>query len=148
MIQSAGMVMDRTVRTAVVALTLAVGFAGAVTAGPVEDGVTAYKRGDYATALRLWRPAADQGDARAQYNLGTMYYAGRGVGQNYATSASWYRKAADQGDAKAQCNLGTLYATGRGVPLNPAAAVNWFRKAADQGNADAQDFLAACRTGG
>jgi hypothetical protein len=44
MIQSAGVVMDRTFRTAVVALALAVGFAGAVTAGPVEDGVSDAKR--------------------------------------------------------------------------------------------------------
>ncbi len=37
----------------------------------------AYNRGDYATALRIFRQLADQGDARAQYNLGYMYANGK-----------------------------------------------------------------------
>jgi hypothetical protein len=37
-------------------------------AGPYEDGLATHKRGDYATALLLWRPLADQGDADAQLN--------------------------------------------------------------------------------
>ena len=32
-------------------------------AGPYEDGVAAYNRGDYATALKIWRPFAEKGDA-------------------------------------------------------------------------------------
>ena len=47
-------------------------------AGPLEDANAAYNRGDYATALRLLRPLADQGDASAQYNLGVMYDNGQG----------------------------------------------------------------------
>ena len=38
-----------------------------------DEGLAAYKRGDYATALREWRPLAAQGDAKAQNNLGVMY---------------------------------------------------------------------------
>ena len=51
---------------------------GAV-AGPLEDAWTAYQSGDYATALRLWRPRAAQGVALAQNNLGLMYYNGQGL---------------------------------------------------------------------
>ena len=54
-------------------LILVVCAAGPAVAGPFEDGATAYAKGDYGTALRLWRPLAEQGDARAQYNLGLMY---------------------------------------------------------------------------
>ncbi len=43
---------------------------GGAAAGPLEEGFAAYDRGDYATALRLFRPLAEQGDADAQYNLG------------------------------------------------------------------------------
>ena len=39
-------------------------------AGPLEDGKAAYERKDYATALRLLRPLAERGDARAQGGLG------------------------------------------------------------------------------
>ena len=48
-----------------------------------DEGVAAYDRGDYATALEEWRPIAEQGNADAQYNLGNMYYNGRGVPQDY-----------------------------------------------------------------
>ena len=37
-------------------LILFVCAAGPAVAGPLEDGYAAYNRGDYATALRLWRP--------------------------------------------------------------------------------------------
>jgi hypothetical protein len=65
-------------------VVLALCLAAPVAAGPFEDGVAADKRGDYATALRLWRPLADQGDASAQNNLGFMYENGHGVPQDYA----------------------------------------------------------------
>ena len=44
-----------------------------------EKGLDTAKRGDYATALREWKPLAEQGDADAQYNLGLMYANGHGV---------------------------------------------------------------------
>jgi len=55
------------------------------------------------------RKAAEQGDAKAQYNLGAMYDNGRGVPQNDAEAVAWYRKAAEQGEAKAQSDLATKY---------------------------------------
>jgi TPR repeat protein len=50
-----------------------------VRAGPLEDGIAAYRSGDYATALRILRPLAEQGNAAAQLNLGSMYAHGQGV---------------------------------------------------------------------
>src|SRR6266480_1663893 len=111
---------------------------GTAVGGPFEDGVAAYQRGDYAIALQSYRKAADQGDARAQNNLGAMYESGRGVPQSYTEAIRWYRLAADQGYANAQNNLGSMYIYGRGVPQNYAEAMKWYRLAADQGNARAQ----------
>ena len=68
----------------------------------------AYERGEYAAALRLARPAADQGNANAQTWIGVLYANGQGVSQDYAEALRWYRKAADQGNATAQNNLGRL----------------------------------------
>ncbi|GAB6068870.1 hypothetical protein JCM13664_21910 [Methylothermus subterraneus] len=48
-----------------------------------DEGLAAANRGDYATALKEWRPLAEQGDAVAQYNLGVMYDNGLGVPQDY-----------------------------------------------------------------
>ena len=114
----------------VLAVGLVGAIAGAALAGPFEDAVVAHGRGDYATAERLFRLLAEQGNAAAQFNLGVMYNDGRGVPQNDAEAVKWFRKAADQGAAPAQFNLGNMYNDGRGVPQNDAEAVKCFRKAA------------------
>ncbi len=99
------------------------------------DGVAAFDRGDYETAMREFRPLAEQGDARAQFNLGAMYLNGWGVAQNHAEALKWYRLAAEQGAADAQFILGFMYGTGRGVARDYVAAGRWYRKAAEQGAA-------------
>ncbi len=106
-----------------------------------NEGVAAYERGDYATALREFRSLAAQGYAHAQHNLGVMYENDQGVPQDYAEAVRWYRKAAAQGYARAQNNLGGMYHGGKGVPQDYAEAVRWYRKAAEQGFTEAQDNL-------
>ncbi len=96
------------------------------------EGFAAYQRGDYATALREWRPLAEQGNANAQTNLGFMYDKGQGVPQDYAEAVKWYRKAAEQGNASAQNNLGFMYGTGKGVPQDYMQAHLWYNLAASR----------------
>ncbi len=81
---------------------------------------------------------ADQGFAKAQYNLGVSYATGRGVAQDDAAAVNYFRTAADQGNAEAQNYLGVMYQKGRGVAQHEPTAVNWYRKAADQGLSQAQ----------
>ncbi len=118
-------------------------FVGSVTAYAAEFdvGVKAYQRGDYATAIQIFRQFADRGNAIAQNNLGLIYDYGKGVAQDYAEAAKWYRKAADQGYVRAQSNLGVMYDKGWGVAQDYGEALRWYRKAADQGYALAQDNL-------
>jgi TPR repeat protein len=111
---------------------------GVVFAGPLEDGLAVYDHGDYATALPLLRPLAQQGDARAQFDLGSMYDLGNGVPQDFKEAMKWYRLAAAQGDSQAQTNLGLMYVQGNGVPQDFAQAMKWFRLAAIQGFSPAQ----------
>ena len=115
-------------------------FVGSMTAHAADFsmGYEAYQRGDYATALRIFRQLAEQGDASAQYNLAFMYDNGRGVTQDYAEAMRWYRKAAGQGEASAQYNLGVIFFKGQGVTQDYAEAMKWFRIAADQGHVRAQ----------
>ena len=91
--------------------------------------------------VKWYQRVANQGSAKAQFNLGLMYDAGQGVPQNYAEAVKWYRMAADQGDAAAQSKLGFIYANGQGVPQNYAEAVKWYQMAADQGDVAAQSNL-------
>ena len=99
-----------------------------------QKGLDAVQRGDYTTALREWKPLAEQGVAFAQYNLGEMYANGQGVPQNYKTAVKWYRLAAKQGIAVAQYNLGTMYDKGQGVLQDYVRAYMWFNIAASSGN--------------
>ena len=110
-------------------------------AGDVSDGVAAAQKGDFATALNLWQPLAERGDAAAQYNLGLMYDNGQGVAQDYKAAVKWYTAAAEQGLAKAQSNLGVMYDNGQGVAQDYKAAMKWYTAAAEQGNANAQSNL-------
>ena len=57
--------------------TLSTGYAQVAAADPLDDAAVAYDRKDYATALRIIRPLADKGDARAQYDLGVIYAEGK-----------------------------------------------------------------------
>jgi TPR repeat protein len=94
----------KVLRATLTALLILVSGAGAAVAGSWKDGNAAYNRGDYATALRLYRALADQGDSSGQNSLGFMYAMGNGVPQNHAEALKWYRLAADQGEPLAQDN--------------------------------------------
>jgi TPR repeat protein len=62
-------------------------------------GFDYYKAQNYAEALKWYHKAADQGEARAQANLGFMYNKGQGVTQDNIEAIKWYQKAAIQGHA-------------------------------------------------
>ena len=101
-------------------------------AEPYKDALAAWRRGEYATAYRLWQPLADEGDSDAQFYLGFMNEYGQGVARNGLEAIRWYRKAADQDHAFAQFRLGDLYSSGEGSPPNDTEAAQWYRLAADQ----------------
>src|SRR6266478_7266201 len=75
------------------------------TAGPWEDCMAAYNRGDYVPAIRLFRPLAEQGNAKAQNVLGVMYRRGQGVARNSVHAFVWFSRAAARGDATAKAEL-------------------------------------------
>jgi TPR repeat protein len=110
---------------------------GVALADQFEDSIAAYDRGDYATAVRLLRPLAEQGNAQAQNGLGAMYYNGKGIAQDFKEAVKWYRLAAAQGYASAQVNLGAMYYEGQGVAEDFIRAYMWFSIAAAKGNSDA-----------
>ena len=89
----------------------------------------AYDRADYKTALAVWMPSAEAGDADAQANVGEIFERGLGGSPNYEAAAIWYKKAAEQGNARGQFNLGTLYEQGLGVEKDKLQALNLYRQA-------------------
>ena len=107
-------------------------------AAPLEEGIDAYRAKDYLKAAQLWQPLAEQGNAVAQYRLGTLYAEGKGVVQNDATAFMWMQRAATQGNADAQYDVGASYIEGVGVQKSAAEAAKWFLRAANQGMVYAQ----------
>ena len=126
--------MKNLTTTLYLTLVLLLGSAGASWGNDFLKGLNAYHSGDFATALREWKPLAEQGDPPSQYNLGFMHYKGEGVPQDYKTAVKWYTLAAEQGDSNAQNNLGVMYANGRGVPEDLVYAHMWFSISALNGN--------------
>lgn len=129
--------MTRTFKKIFAIIILSLSFSATVDAGPFEDAGVAYDRGDYATAIRLYRQMAEQGNGNAQFGLGTMYEKGLGVAQDYVEAANWYRRAANQGHPTAQFNLGSMYDSGRGVARDEVLAHTWLNLSVAQGNKDA-----------
>jgi hypothetical protein len=107
---------------------------GTPAAADFAKGLAAAERGDYTTALKEWRPLAEQGNPDAQYNLGIMYRHGEGVTQDYKVAIKWFKLAAEQGNASAQSNLGAIYDQGLGITQDSSAAFKWFKLAAESGN--------------
>ncbi len=130
-----------------IAISLALAFLVALpaTAQDFQKGVAAYTRGDYATAIREWRPLVTKGNAKAQHNLGFMYFYGEGVSQSYSVAMRWWHKAAEQGYAKAQFSIGATHALGYGVHRDYVLAHKWLSLSAAQDDRNAiglRNFLA------
>ncbi len=87
--------------------------------------------------------AANDGDGKAQIEIGKLYYEGKSVPQSYAEALYWFRSAAGKGEAGAKFWLGLLYESGHGVTKDETAASNLYRQGAelDPGDAKAQFSL-------
>lgn len=109
----------------------------------LEEAEDAFRARDYATALNLLKPLAEQGNPRAQNGLGMIYGQGLGVERDLRKAVMWHRRAAEQGYARGQYFLGLMYADGAGVPKDPVQAVEWLSRAAEQGDAGAAFSLGA-----
>jgi uncharacterized protein len=99
-----------------------------------EAGLDAYKKGDYVTAAKEWRPLADDGSAAAQLNIGLLYLDGKGVPQDYGEAVTWLRRSAEQDNTEAQHDLGALYGTGLGVKRDYVQAYKWMNICAAKGH--------------
>ena len=88
--------------------------------------------------MNLATPAAEKGDAAAQFRYAEMLRDGRGVKKNVLEAVAWTRKAADAGHAAAQCQMGLFYMNGLGVDRDEEKAVEWLKRAAAKNHLQAQ----------
>ena len=120
-----------------IALAFLMTFSLPVMAQDFQKGFAAYNAGDFATALKEWKPLAEAGDASSQYNLGYMYTMGEGVLKDYKEAVKWYRLAAEQGFPKAQSFVGLMYEYGNGVLQSNVMAHMWYNIASANGHSKA-----------
>ena len=122
----------------IAALVLAAGCAGP----NYQAGMKHYRPENAAQAVAELKPLAEQGDADAQFKLGSLYYQGLGLPQDYKEAIIWLRKAAEQRNVYAQVTLGTIYAEGvRGaIEKDYPQALMWFIFAAAEGDKEAMEF--------
>ncbi len=97
---------------------------------------TVSDRANLQTSLKVWLDAAQDGDAKAQYFVGTIYEKGPKGKPDYVLAAVWYQKAAEQGHRQAAMNLGRLYETGSGVAKDQPTASKWYAKASGMNKSD------------
>ena len=86
--------------------------------------------------------SAEQGDAKAQFQLAKCFEAGAGVAADPKQAMEWYTKSAKQGFAEAQYALGMIYAYGMNVPQDYEKAMVWYYRAAEQNHVEAQYMVA------
>jgi TPR repeat protein len=105
-------------------------------AGPWEDGMASYNRGDYVPAIRVFRALAAQGNAKAQSVLGVMYRRGQGVARNSAHAFVWFSRAAARGDAGAKAELREVSQTMTSEELSQARELTQACEASDYRNCE------------
>jgi TPR repeat protein len=120
---------------------LALASAGVASADLAEDARSAARVRDFARAAALWTQLADAGDHDAQYQLGSLYRAGRGVKQDAKQAFRWWLASAEGGDARSQFCVAGMYRDGWGTAPDRQAALRWFRAAAAQKHAGAIEKL-------
>ncbi len=135
----------RNLLTALVAAAF-IGFSPLCLGEDYATGQDAFDVGDYETALAIWQPLADAGDADSQFGMGMLYASGFGVAMDDTLALTYYGLAAEQGHGQAMCNLGTMHANGWGVPQDDAEAFKFYSLAAELGITEAQSNLAGMYT--
>jgi hypothetical protein len=97
-----------------------------------------YQDGKYKEALDAWMIKAFEGEAEAQFKVGTMFREGQGVTPDPEQSVYWYLQAACQDHIAAQYNLGHAFMSGSGAEKDESEAVRWWTSAAEAGDDLAQ----------
>ena len=115
--------------------------AASVNAEPIDDAHAAYKRSDYAQAIKLYSSLAEQGNVDAQHSLGVMYYNGQGVLHDAEESFKWYMLAAERGNIKSQAAISSMYFIGQGVTQNYQESLKWWRLSVGQAVEVSKDYL-------
>ena len=115
-----------------VGVVIAVLLPGNAIAGALEDCAAAFDRQDYAAALRLCRPLAEQDDVRSQTSLGGMYSTAKVSSGTIPGRRNGCARRPNGATLRRRPTLGIMYWNGQGVPRDAVLAYMWLSLAAEQ----------------
>ncbi len=111
----------------------------------LEDAARAMDAGRHAQAAEWLKPLANDGNAAAQFRLGSLYYHGQGVPEDEVMAVFWWKKSAAHGNPDAMFQLAGAYLfgsqAGKFVSDPDREAAIWYFQAASAGHAEAQYHL-------
>lgn len=93
----------------------------------------AFRDGENAAAVAIWRRLAEQAVPAAQFAMARAYAEGRGVAADDSRAVDWLNRAATAGHGPAMHNLGLRLTLGLGVEAAPDEATRWFERALARG---------------
>ncbi|BBB23860.1 tetratricopeptide repeat family protein [Isorropodon fossajaponicum endosymbiont JTNG4] len=128
------------IQTLLTTTVLLFGISGSGFAG-YSEAKKAYNIGDFSTALKEYKIGAQQGDVKAQHNLGIMYGSGKAGSVNNKKAFYWFEKAAINNFAESQRSLAIMYLQGMGVEEDTITGMYWLKKAANNNLMNAQALL-------
>jgi TPR repeat protein len=97
-----------------------------------KNNIIQFKNVNIPQALKALTNGAENGDAKAQLNLGMVLQFGLNMPKDEKEAAKWYLLAAEQGDSEARSIMGLMYANGQGVAQDDREAMQWYRLVAEK----------------
>ena len=107
----------------------------------IDEGIALYENGHHVDALPHLSRAALDGEPRAHYLLGRMYFEGSGVSRDHSRSFEYFKVAAEQGHFEAQNMVGYMLMEGIGVDADNTEAEIWLGKAVRSGHESSMNNL-------
>jgi len=105
-----------------------------------QNGMEAYKHGNFSKAMDLFTNEANRGDVNALFMLGNIYYKGKGTSVDYVKAIDYFQKAASKNHPSALYMLGICLLQGQGCVQDPHKARQYFQAAAQRGCSEAKAY--------
>ena len=99
-------------------------------------------------AVKLYKAAAEQGNAYAQLRYGQCLFEGKGVAVDHRTAFRCFEKSAEQGNSTAMFFCGQCCEQGKGTLKFQTKAAQWYKQSADLGNSSGQYGYGRCLENG
>lgn len=96
-------------------------------------GMLSYDKQDFSKARKYFEKACELKDGGGCFNLGALYYNGKGVEKDFKKAFALFEKACDLNNSGGCGTLGMLYEFGQGVEKNLTKATYFYSKACKLG---------------